>query len=328
MSFSSRALRRVLVIGAVVALTGSLGALPVAGQDATGQEAADNAPGPTVPGLTVSRVSGEAFGGEAEFSFGIDIRTTDAATTSPDNQAIIEALRTHDVAAIEDALKAAGVDIAAGTAALESISGEGGPDPEVELPATGGGPIKDSEDELKFKITGSLGSDSFLVAKDLSVVTQGWPGDTGWSRSEATAHEVDGFVFDADKVDSECRADLSGVTGSTDIEEGTYVDENLDDQKAPKHPDPNEELVDAEFTESGGGTTAVFEFSLVVNAQDKDENSITVTGAVEKFKIDVFDDAAPSTPFLSEHFEMSTAQSHCDIHPDPVVQVVEPKFTG
>ncbi len=40
MALSSRVFTRVLVIGAVVALTGSLSALPVAGEDATGQDAA------------------------------------------------------------------------------------------------------------------------------------------------------------------------------------------------------------------------------------------------------------------------------------------------
>ena len=324
------------MIGAVVALTGSLSALPVAGeeatgQDATSQEAADNAPGPTAPGLTVSKVSGEAFGGEAELFFGIDLVAPEAAAQL-DKQALIDAMRTHDLGAVEEVLKAAGVDIAAGTAALETQSGEVGPDPEVELPATGGGPIKDSEDELTIKLTGSLGSDTFTVAKDLSVVTEGWPGDTGWSRSEADAHEVDGFLFDADKVDSECRADLSGVRASTDIQEGEYFDENDVLHKAPQHPDPNEELndfaIDDPVTINGAPGTLHFESSVVVNAEDKDEHSITVTGAIEKFRFVAFPNSDPSAPVFDEEFEMRIAQSHCDIHPDPVVQVVEPKFTG
>ena len=174
---------------------------------------------------------------------------------------------------------------------------------------------------------------SATLATDLSVVTEGWPGDTGWSRSEAKAHEIDGFILTADKVESECSADLSGVKASTEIEEGQYDDENTDNLDAPKHPDPNEELVDFEdeihgtFSDGSPGTARTV-LSLVVNKQDKDENSITVTGAVEEFRLVEFRDADPSHPVFDIHFEMSTAQSHCDIHPDPVVQVVEPKFTG
>ncbi len=111
------------------------------------------------------------------------------------------------------------------------MSGEVGPDPEVELPATGGGPLKDSEDALEDQahvIDGSPDPTRSRSRRISAVVTEGWPGDTGWARSEANAHDVEGFFIDADKVDSECRADLSGVTGSTDIADGTYFDDNFD----------------------------------------------------------------------------------------------------
>ena len=322
-------LSRVLVIGAVVALTGSLSALPVAGQDATSPEPADNAPGPTAPGLTVSKVSGEAFGHEAEYSL-LEQFVETGVVTSSDKQALVDALHGHDFGTVKSAYKAAGVDSAAATVFTES--GEVGPDPEVELPATGGGPIKDSEDVLKVTLSGSDGSRSFPVATDLGVVTEGWPGDTGWARTEAKAEEVVGFNTRTDTIDSECRADLSGVTGSTDIQDGQYLDENFDIKDMPEHPDANDELVDLDqefhFTINGQPATERLEYSVVVNKQDKDESSITVTGLVEHFKDVAFFDADPSNPVFDQRYEASTAQSHCDIHPDPVVQVVEPKFTG
>ena len=77
-----------------------------------------------------------------------------------------------------------------------------------------------------------------------------------------------------------------------------------------------------------GDVTVHIKQHLVVNEQDRDDNSITVTGVVEHTVLEVFEPSDLTTPFLSEDFEMKIAQSHCDIHPDPVVQVVEPKFTG
>jgi len=333
MSFTSRVSTRVLVVAAVVGLTASLAGAAFAERDATSPETADNAPGPTAPGLTVSKVSGEAFGGEAEESVTFLEPVDEGSTaTSIDQQALIDAIRKHDIGAVRDVLGAAGIDTvtAAGTPTQTvTLSGEAGPDPEVELPAAGGGPLKDSEDTLKIKLTGSGGSGTNVIAKDLSVVTEGWPGDTGWARSEATAHQVEGDEVFAEKVDSECRADLSGVRGSTDVEDGSYFDENGDLQRVPSHPDPNEELNDFEISESAGTIAFHLVDSIVANAQDKDPNAITVTGLVEKARFDVVDNSTnPPTPFLSFEFEMRIAQSHCDIHPDPVVQVAEPKFTG
>ena len=324
---SSRGARRLLIVSAIAALTTSFAALPVAGQEAT--DATDEPQGIEVPGLEVSAVSGNAFGGEVEFR----IAGEAVPAMSLDVKALTDAITSGDGAAMHALLESAGITGSVDAAAFFEEQDEVGPDPEVELPPEGGGPLKDSEGSLKLTIEGS----TFPVAEDLEVETEGATGSTGFARSEATAENVDALIAVADKIDTECSADLTGIRGSTRIEDGEF--EDFDDfdgtgpptiRDIPEHPDANEVLTDEDLEfDNGSGEHVRFKVFIVVNEQDEDANALTVTGLRVRVDVEVRDTSDPTLPVVfSEDLEASFAQSHCDLHVDPVVQVVEPKFTG
>ena len=98
---TSRLARRIVVVGALLALSTWLGAVPIGAQDGTGtgNGGAEELLGVAAPGLTVTTVSGEAFGGEAEFSVVLRAVETGAVTA----QASVDALRTGGVGSAEGA---------------------------------------------------------------------------------------------------------------------------------------------------------------------------------------------------------------------------------
>jgi hypothetical protein len=302
---------RAVTIAAVVALTGALAG------PAGSQSTIDEPHGVAVPGLEAAKVSGEAFGGRVTFFFaGINV-VSPVAAGGPAS--------TGTPGFLPESLAALGVHVAV---ANPDISAEAGPDPEVELPSTGGGPLKDEADTLKLRYSDGH---SLVIAKGLVVKTQGAIGEAGYAHTESDLSDVIGGLMFAEKIDTECDADLTGVRGSTEIDDGIHATVDLiGAAKIPQHPDPNEELADFEFDDVFSPTEVVHvSYSLVANEQDKDDHSITVTGVHERFSATLTDPTNPSVPpVVLERTETHFGQSHCDIDPVPVAPVVEPKFTG
>jgi hypothetical protein len=331
----ARLWRRMIVIGALVGLTTWVGAAPLSAglgdqpaKDATTQkEGAAEVQGVGVPGLTVSKVSGEAFGGQVTLTlrglFGGDGAATALATPGGPGSDFAQQI-------LHDAAAAAG----SGSGLTVTVHGSAGPDPEVELPGNGGGPIVDDEGQLIFTYDVSSTPRSFPIAHDLKVETQGAVGDAGYSHTEAKAEDVIGFFPDMHQIDSECGADLTGVRGTTEVDDGTYADFDstghfIATKHMPDHPDANEELVDLDFHVVDGSFDTHIEYSVVLNEQDTDAHAITVTGYHESLHERQVDTSLPGAPTVATFdFEARFAQSHCDVHADPVAPVVEPTFTG
>jgi hypothetical protein len=311
-----------MVIGALLAFSTWLGAAPIGAENRD----SDSAIGVAVPGLTVTTVSGEAFGGEAEIEITSNVTVRPSASAAAeaggfDITALFDAVRTGDLTPFHDLLQSEGVAAAAAGAQHFEV----GPEPDVELPSDGG-VRKESEDSLDLDVKGV----KLPLAEDLHVETEGAIGDTGFARTEVDTEDTGGFTFFAKKLDTECRADLAGVEASTTIDDGRQLDEsgtNIVDM--PEHPDENEVLLDVTLEEvaSPSLTIRVTAF-LIANEQDDDPNAITVNGAREHFRVDFIDTLAPIAPTEFADFKATFAHAHCDVHPDPVVQVVEPTFTG
>jgi len=315
--------RRVLVVGALVALTATLGAGPVAGQDESEEPG-----GVAVPGLEVAQVSGEATGGEAEETISGDL-TMSAGTAKE----LTTALLSGDTATVSTILASI---TATGTTGLVTVEGSAGPDPHVKLPATGGGPLGDSEETLDLEYDDGT---SFPIAEDLDVETQGATGATGYARSEAAAEHVDAYLGGADKISTECHADLGGVTATTTVDDGGYYDlDGWDGNSEPpiedidEHPDVDEELIDFDetFTTTTPNQLVEFEAFLIANEQEEDAHAITVTGLRVEANIKVLDVTNPAAPVVLyiDDIEASFAVSHCDVVPAGQAVVVEPRFTG
>ncbi len=310
---ASRTMSRAVTIAAVVAL-GAVFAGPAGSQTTT-----DEPPhGVAVPGLTSDKVSGEASGVRAVLRLNEAFITASAALSSSG----------ANTPGFGKDLIAAAVSGADAHAAISGsiFESEAGFDPEVELPAAGGGPVKDEED--KVLLDGPFGP--ITLATDLSVKTQGAIGDTGYADSESTVHEANGPGLSADEVDVECGADLTGVRGSTEVKEGEHETATFGAAKIPNRPDPNEELADFTIDEPDTPTSVIhFSYELIANEQDKDDHSITVTGLHEKLLITSTDPTNPSAPPVELEFvETWFGRAHCDIDPVAAALVVEPKFTG
>jgi hypothetical protein len=304
-------LTRAFALAAVVAVSSAFAA------PAGSQSTVDEPQGVAVPGLEAAKVSGEAFGGRVTALFsGVELLAS-AAASGPTS--------TGTPGFMKDFLEALGVHVAVGT--LE-IRAEAGPDPEVELPATGGGPLQDEDESLTLRYSDGH---SLVIAKDLAVTTQGAIGATGYAHTESDLSDVIGAFMFAEKIDTECDADLTGVRGSTEFDDGLYASDDLSGiGKISQHPEPNEELADFEFDELISPTELVHvSYSLVVNEQDKDDHAITVTGVHERFSATLTDPTNPSAPPVEvESAETRYGRSHCDIEPVAAAPVVEPTFTG
>jgi len=197
---------------------------------------------------------------------------------------------------------------------------EVGKEPEVELPDQGGGPLKDTAETTSIKF---FGQPVRLFSRS-SVETEGAVGANGSAESSAHASHLGDNSF-IDEIDSECRADHSDVEGSTEIESSQFSD------VFPKHPKPNTVIHEENtvHTDPTTGVTTRDHFRQVVNEQDEDEHSITVTAYHEHEDIEVFDPAAGPDPVEFEHFDARIGESHCDVVPGTVTPVVvEPTFTG
>lgn len=309
MSLSSHISSRALVIAGVVAVTASLGAVPVAGQDTT-----DDAHGAAVPGLEVGKVSGEAFGAEAEFeALFIDSGPVDLS-------ALLTAARIGDTITTQGILAAAVSNVAAANGSNLTFHDELEPEPEVELPREGGGPISDSEEGLDVLVEG----EPLNIADEAEVETEGRVGATGYAESSAAASGLGDSDF-IDEIETECHADLDELEGSTRIDSDSDV--------FPEHPDENTVIEDVtqEITDPGNPNVFLrFRFLQIVNEQDEDEdeNTITVNGYREVFNIEIFDTTQGPDPIEFERFEATVGHVHCDIVPAPVVTVVQPTFTG
>jgi len=315
---TSRTVVRGLAVAAVVALTGALGAGPAVSQTPS----ADDEPhGVVVAGLTSNEVSGEAQGARVFDRLNLDaIITPAAAALAPKIGGATPGFWKSFVAD-------AGAHAAAGSATGTDV-GEVGFAPEVELPAQGGGPLKDDKDKLVLEQPGGLGP--VTIAKDLTVETQGAIGDAGYAHSESTLHDVVGALMNADKLEVDCDADLTSVHGSTEVDDGTHADSNFNAARIPDHPDPNEEVADFTIDEPFSPTEVDhLHYQLVANEQDKDDHSITVTGLHEKLTVTATDPTNPSAPPVEIQFiETRYGQAHCDIHPVAAAVTVEPTFTG
>jgi len=290
-----------------VALTASLGVVPVAGEDST-----DEPHGTAVPGLEVVKVSGEAFGAEGEFeALLID-------TGSVDLSALLTAARIGDTTTSHGILEAAVSNVAASNGSNLTFHDEVGPEPEVELPREGGGPISDSEQGLDLDVEGV----PLNIADEAEVETEGRVGAKGFAESSATASGLGNNDF-IDEIETECRADLAELEGSTRIVS--------DSDQFPKHPEENTVLEDVteEVTNPGNPNQFVrFHFLQIVNEQDEDDDAITVNGYREVLNVELFDTTQGSDPIEFERFEATAGHVHCDIVPAPVVTVVQPTFTG
>jgi hypothetical protein len=293
---------------AIVTVAGLL----VLGWTAAPVASADSEP---AAGTEVVKVSGEAFGTDTEFDAKIVVSDGLGVTALQDKQpaAAGSSYRADAAAALAQVSAAAGIPTV-------TFHDEVSEEPKVELPDQGGGPLKDTEETTSIKF---FGQPVRLFSRS-SVETEGAVGADGSAESSAHASHLGNTSF-IDEIDSECRADRGDVDGSTEIESSRFSD------VFPKHPKPNtviqeENTVDTDPTT---GVTTRVHFRQVVNEQDEDEHSITVTAYHEHEDIEVFDPAVGPDPVEFEHFDARIAQSHCDVVPGAVTPVVvEPTFTG
>lgn len=294
---------QVVVVAAVAALVGAWGVAPVASAD----------PEPAA-GTEVVKVSGEAFGTDSEFS--AQIIPSDgfaAALQANEPTAGASSYQAEAAAALAQVNAAAGVPTV-------TFHDEVSEEPRVELPDQGGGPLKDTEETTTIKLFG----EPVRLFSRSAVETEGAVGADGSAESSAHASHLGDQSF-IDEIDSECRADRRDVDGSTELESSLFPD------VFPKHPKPNTVVTDENTvdTDPTTGVTTRFHLRQVLNEQDEDAHSITVTGYHEHVDIEVIDPAVGPDPVEFEHFDARIAQSHCDIAPGAVTPVVvEPTFTG
>ena len=114
----------------------------------------------------------------------------------------------------------------AGTGSTLSFHDEVGPEPHVKLPSGGGGPLSDREETVHLKF---FDVPVRLFARS-KVETEGSTGPDGSAESSAKAAHLGDNSF-IDEIESECRAQLGDVDGSTDIESS-----RLSADYFPEHP--------------------------------------------------------------------------------------------
>jgi len=346
MSARSSALRRVLVAGAVVALS-TVFIAPMAGSSENSSSL--DPPGVDVPGRQAEKVSGEATGCHSEIeldlfnvvdndpqSVGVAAKASAAVSDLPKEFGQLGYLGDllNEVQATLD-----GPDVSAAADANEVFHAEAGPVPTVKLPWQGGGPVKDSENDCTLDLFGF----PIQLASDLNVESQGAIGPAGYAHTESESDNNIGLIYETGKISTECLATLADIEAKTDIADGQYLDVvnqgggnvafNVKD--IPEHPKKNDELVDFsdsfDTSENGeSGEFINFEFSLTANEQQEGDKAVTVTGLHSELKIEIFDDNQLEARLTVDGIR---DQSHCDIHPigtatPAEVVVVEPKFTG
>ena len=301
----SRLPSQVAIVCAVVLLTGVGAAQGVGAEEEAGNHATN---------AEVVSVSGEAFGAHVE----IDALL---APGTLDSSALLAAARTGDVATVRALAAARLGEISAANGVVPTpFHSEAGPEPEVELPSSGGGPLSDSEDELDIQDT-----DETLNIYDRSEVeTEGRLGRDGFATTSAEVSGLGGDNF-IEELEVECRADLEDVDGSTSIESPFT--------EFPKHPDPDTVIEEFDETETDPSNPNLFvraRFRQVVNVQDEDDDAITVDAYTEHLTIEFFDLSQSPDPIEFYDFDATVGHVHCDVEAavpaTPVV--VEPTFTG
>ncbi len=349
MAFRPRALRRVLVVGAVVALsTVFLAPMAASGETSSSSDTSSSLdpPGVDVPGWQAAKVSGEATGCHSEVELNVNPLLLQPTADAAANAADVSEASTQ-IGSLSAALKALPGGAPELTALLDKLStqltsvnsaesegedalihAEAGPVPTVELPWQGGGPVTEEEGDCTLDLFSVI---HIPLAKDLKVESEGAIGAAGYSHTEATSQDNFGLIYVADEVDTECLATLADIEAKTEIKDGQYIDiqnnggvfsASLKD--IPEHPDKNDELTDFQFTSPAG--TLSIELSLTANAQDEGDKHVTVTGLVSEFKLTFRSRSGVVLATLTA--DGIRDQSHCDIDPQPTAITVEPKFTG
>jgi hypothetical protein len=340
----SRAVRRVLVVGAVAAL-GTMFIAPAALSASTdnGSGTLDES-GVDVPGWEAAKVSGEATGCHSEIEADLNLSllrsgsdsTSATATTQDAFNQVLDKLNIPDNAPgylpklfsqAQDQVASAEAK-AAESDPNEIFHEEAGPVPTVKLPWQGGGPVSEKEDDCTLDLFGFI---PITLATDLSVQTQGAIGAAGYSHTESQSSDNFGLLYEANQVDTECLATLADIEAKTDVSDGRFVDVNTGAIKdIPEHPKKNDELTGIEFDIPGsGGANLHFEYSLNANEQDDNEKSVTVTGLHSELVLEI---TVAGQTFFKLSVDGIRDQSHCDIDPQAVTAAapitVEPKFTG
>lgn len=305
---------RTVALG-MVATTALVGvtALPSAGQ-AADQE--------------VVEVSGGAYGAFVE------VRSDLLAPPSPPAiQALVEAAADEEAEDAAAALATTDLDALAGAPA-EAVVADAGPVPEVVLSPEGGGPFTDS--------VASVDVDGLPVATVGEVETEGALGPEGFARSAASLAEVDVLgLFGAELVETECSADLEGVSGSTALTgAGGIISGAFPDDPAPNTPSPFN--LDVTFPIDADGTTLTAQYVTLLNEQVEDAASITVNGmhSFLSLRIDPEGPGVGDPELVLFELESIFSQSRCGVvaadieappgEPTPPVGPVPatPTFTG
>jgi hypothetical protein len=363
MSRLSRAARRIVVIGAVMALAAVLIA-PSAGSSENGNSNLDP-PGVDVPGWEAEKVSGEATGCHSEIEADItleapiidSISAADASAVSSALDPVLAQIPpgagflTDLINGLQSQVNAGASEVSASQVLFEAtFHEEAGPVPEVEIPWQGGGPVVEEEDDCTLSLFGFI---HIPLARDLRVESEGLIGPAGYAHSESESHDNLGLIyFDNEKIDTECLATLEDIDAKTDIDGGRFVDlVNLGGGQVdaivkdlPEDPDENEELVDFEFQSGSLQDLPLIDIglSLTANEQEETDKSVTVTGLHSELEVHlVLNGPLEGRDLLTIDLtaEGIRDESHCDIHPVQVatppaeaaaaaVVVVEPKFTG
>jgi hypothetical protein len=338
MSVRSSVLRRVLVAGAVVALS-TVFIAPLAGSSEN--DSSLDPVGVDVPGLQAAKVSGEAVGCHSEIELNINFNSPffeslsvgTAADLAAQTNAEIAKIPTGDVGALGQVLQGVQSQVTQ-QVGLKAADEEGedalfhqeaGPVPTVKLPWQGGGPVTESEGDCTLDLFGFI---HIPLATDLKVETEGAIGVAGYSHTEADSSDDLGLLYEADSADSECLATLADIEAKTDISDGRYIDlDSLTVKDIPEHPKKNDELTGFEFNDTAGPFGLHFEVSLNANEQDEETNAVTVTALTEELQLKI---TYLGQPLLDFTIDGLRSQSHCDIDPQavPAAITVEPKFTG
>ncbi len=354
MAFRPRALRRVLVGGAVVALS-TVFLAPLA--TASDSSSSLDPPGVDVPGWEAAKVSGEATGCHSEIEANVTLTlapNVEGATAGSQDatSALAQAgitLPPNTPGYLKDLLdgltqKVAEVNAQDTEGDNDALfHAEAGPVPTVELPWQGGGPVSEDEGDCTLDLFSVI---HIPLATDLKVETQGAIGPAGYAHTESESSDNQSLLYGGnDKISTECLATLKDIEATTDIEGGQYLDlvstipgdpsgiqASLKD--LPEHPKKNDKLVDFEFhyvPQTPPTPVIDIEYSLTANEQKDGDKAVTVTGLHSELSIHlVLDGPGPTLATIDISADGIRDQSHCDIHPVAVAQpvVVEPKFTG
>jgi hypothetical protein len=248
----------------------------------------------------VVEVSGGAYGAFVEVSSDLLVPPSPPAIND-----IIEAAANEQADQAATALESTDLTALAPGAPAEAVLADAGPVPVVTLPADGGGPFTDS--------AMTVDVDGLTVAGAGEVSTEGALGTSGFATSSASLAEINVLsLYGAETVETECNADLSGVSGSTTLTNaGGIISGAFPDEPAPNTLSPF--TLDTTFPIDIDGTTLTVQYQTVLNEQTTTADSITVNGmhTLLSIRVDPEGASAGDPELVVFELESTFGQSEC-----------------